>query len=150
MGENGRLETLLALDWGQARIGVAYSVGSLAFPIETVPNNEQAYLRIGQLVEDYCASQVILGLPVDLRGQDGIAAQSMRLVANKLWEQLRVPVLLVDERLTSAVAHKQLAASGRGTRARRDVIDQAAAVALLQQVLDSRAKDTGREDHEEG
>jgi putative Holliday junction resolvase len=139
-------ETLLALDWGQARIGVAYSVGSLAFPVETVTNDERAYQRVIDLVDEYRADQVILGLPVDLRGKDGVAAQSMRQVADSLRDKLSVPVTLVDERLTSAVAHKQLAAAGWTTRARRDVIDQAAAVALLQQVLDARVTTTGSAD----
>jgi putative Holliday junction resolvase len=142
------VDTILAIDWGQARIGTAYSVGSLAFPIETVPNDENALERVARLVEQYRARQVVLGLPVDLRGNTGIAAQTMQQVAATLRDHLHVPVVLVDERLTTAVAHKQLAAAGRGSRARRVVIDQAAAVALLQQVLDTGQVSSKLEDGE--
>lgn len=133
---------LLALDWGKARIGVAACDAGriLAYPVTTVQNlpkdPAQTLRRVQEVVAEYEPVEVLLGLPIDLRGDEGPAAQAMREVAERLGTALApLPVTLVDERLTSATAHQRLAAAGRDSRQRRGMIDQMAAVAILEQAL---------------
>lgn len=136
----------LALDWGRARIGVAASDpdGILAHPVETVPAGDAAVGRVQQLVAEYEPLEVVLGLPRNLAGVEGPAADAMREVAGHLAAALPgVPIRLVDERLTTVTASRQLQGAGRNTRRQRRVIDQAAAVALLEQAL-QHERTTGR------
>ncbi|MFZ0530759.1 MAG: Holliday junction resolvase RuvX, partial [Propionicimonas sp.] len=80
--------------------------------------------------------EVVLGLPRNLAGADGPAALAIRQVAAELVPLLDgVPLRLVDERLTTVTASRQLTSAGRNTRRQRSIIDQAAAVALLEQAL---------------
>ncbi|HEY3336928.1 MAG TPA: Holliday junction resolvase RuvX [Propionicimonas sp.] len=133
-----RIGVRLALDWGKARIGVAASDpnGILAYPVETVPAGPGALPRIAALVAEYEPFEVVLGLPRNLAGLEGPAAIAMREVAVTLAAALPgVPIRLVDERLTTVSASRQLSNAGRNTRRQRSVIDQAAAVALLEQTL---------------
>ena len=136
----------LALDWGRARIGVAASDpdGILAHPVETVPAGDAALARIRAVVAEYAPLEVVLGLPRNLAGVEGPAASAMREVAAQLATALPgVPIRLVDERLTTVTASRQLSGAGRNTRRQRSVIDQAAAVALLEQAL-QHERTTGR------
>lgn len=136
----------LALDWGRARIGVAASDpnGILAHPVETVPAGPRALARIAVLVAEYDPLEVVVGLPRNLAGAEGPAAAAVREVAAELAAALPgVPIRLVDERLTTVAASRQLSSAGRNTRRQRSVIDQAAAVALLEQTL-QHERTTGR------
>jgi putative Holliday junction resolvase len=136
----------LALDWGRARIGVAAcdSGGLLAYPVETVPNGPDALARIGALVAEHQPVEVVLGLPVALSGAEERAAAELRSVAAELGRAVPgVPLRLVDERLTTVVAARGLRAAGRSSKRQRAVIDQAAAVAMLQGALDSE-RNTGQ------
>ncbi len=90
------------------------------------------------LVTEYEPVAVVVGLPVDLAGRDGPAAQSVRVRAGEIAVAISpVPVFLADERLTTATAAGRLRATGRTVRTSRAVIDQAAAVAILEGVLDA-------------
>lgn len=136
----------LALDWGRARIGVAASdpQGILAHPVETVTAGPGAVARIAALVAEYEPLELVLGLPRNLAGAEGPAAIAVREVAAELSAGLPgVPIRLVDERLTTVAASRQLSRAGRNTRRQRSVIDQAAAVALLEQTL-QHERTTGR------
>ncbi|MEU3232710.1 Holliday junction resolvase RuvX [Nocardiopsis alba] len=136
----------LAIDPGNARIGVAVSdpSGMLASPVETVPRGRGDVERIAVLVLEREAREVIVGYPASLSGKEGPAARTSREFAHSLARLLApVPVRLVDERLTTVTAQGHLlsgASFGRkgakGGRARRSVIDQAAATVLLQSALD--------------
>jgi putative Holliday junction resolvase len=128
----------VALDWGKARVGVAAcdSEGLLAYPVETLANDSDVYERIAALVGEFQPIEVVLGLPTDLRGRIGPAARAIVDVAGKLSTRIAVPVRLVDERLTTVVAGRGLTEAGRPGRGRRAVIDQAAAVEILQQALE--------------
>lgn len=137
-----RQGVLLALDWGRARIGVAACDREriLAYPVGTLVNTPkdpaQPLRRVAELVAEYEPVEVLLGLPISLQGTHGIAAQQMQQVAEDLRRTLPgVPVTLVDERLTSATAHRRLAQAGKDSRQRRGMIDQMAAVAILEQAL---------------
>lgn len=128
----------LAVDWGRARVGVAACDRDaiLAYPVETVAQDTRTLDRLAALVAEYEPLEVLLGLPIDLAGADGVAAQAMREVAGSLAARFDpVPVCLVDERMSTAAAHRTLRDAGRNSRKRRAVVDQAAAVAILEQAL---------------
>ena len=128
----------LAIDWGKARIGVAACDpdGLLAHPVETVPAGAGALVRLTELVALYEPIEVLLGMPVNLAGRHGPAAQAMHDVADQLAASLGVPLRVVDERMSTVSAARKLAASGLSSRQRRGVIDQAAAVDILEHALD--------------
>ncbi len=132
----------LALDVGDARIGVASCDpdGILATPVETVPGHDipGAQRRLKQLVEEYEPLEVVVGLPRSLKGGEGPAAVKVRGFAGELARVIvPVPVRLVDERMTTVTAAQGLRASGVKSKKGRAVIDQAAAVVILQQALES-------------
>jgi putative holliday junction resolvase len=142
--------TRLGIDVGSVRIGVARSDpgGVLATPVETVKRGKGDLDRIAELVAEHEAVEVIVGLPTSLSGQAGPAAQQARAFAEALARRLagRLPaeaVRLYDERLTTVTAEAGLRQLGVRGRARRQVVDQAAAVVLLQAALDGE-RSTGR------
>ena len=134
----------LGVDWGKARVGVAACDpdGLLAYPVETVPARDQeaALQRVAALAAEYEPLEIVMGLPLSLDGRNALAAQTVTPIAERLAQLVSVPIRLVDERLTTAQAHHEL---GRlDTRKRRQVIDQAAAVGILEGSL-SQERNTG-------
>ncbi|MDH2392117.1 MULTISPECIES: Holliday junction resolvase RuvX [Streptomyces] len=132
----------LAIDVGDARIGVASCDpdGVLATPVETVPGRDvpAAHRRLRRLVEEYEPIEVVVGLPRSLSGREGPAAAKIRTFAQHLARSIApVPVRLVDERMTTVTASQGLRASGVKSRKGRSVIDQAAAVVILQNALEA-------------
>ena len=130
----------LGVDLGDARIGVARSDpgGLIATPVETVPRGPGDLRRLGALVAEHDAVEVVLGLPRSLSGGEGPAAAKVREFARSLAEAVRpVPVRLCDERLSTVTAEAVLRGQGRKGRKRRAVVDQAAAVVILQSALDT-------------
>lgn len=127
----------LALDWGEARIGVAACDrdGLLAYPVETVAAGPRALDRLVEIVGEYEPTAVIVGLPRTLAGAEGIAATKIIAHARAFAARVAAPVFLVDERLTTAAAAKRLHQAGRNAKKQRAVIDQAAAVGILDHVL---------------
>ena len=129
----------LALDWGRARIGVAACDpdGILAYPVETVGARDLPMRRIAAIVAEYEPIEILLGLPRALSGEAGPAEEAMRLIADDLAGVVApVPVCLVDERMSTVVAARTLAAAGKDSRQRRGMIDQAAAIAILENALE--------------
>jgi len=130
---------VLAVDVGTVRVGVAASDPHriLASPVETVP--APGLERVAELVRERAAVLVVVGLPTSLSGRSASSSAEMaRAWMTAFVPSVDVPVELVDERLTTVTATAALRASGRSAKQSRDVIDQAAAVALLQGYLDSR------------
>ena len=112
--------------------------GLLATPLDTVPRGPGDLDRLVRLALEHDALEVIVGLPTSLSGREGAAAVSARAFADALAGRLLpIPVRLVDERFTTVLAHEALRQGGKGTRARRQVVDQAAAALLLQGALDA-------------
>jgi putative Holliday junction resolvase len=132
----------LGIDVGAVRVGVAVCDpgGVLATPLVTVPRDIDggSDLRaIAGLVGEHEAVGVVVGLPRTLAGREGPAAEAARAFADALAGVLDVPVELTDERLTTVVATQQLRERGVKGRKQRAVVDQAAAVAILQGWLDA-------------
>lgn len=139
----------IGVDVGSVRIGVASCDpdGILATPVETVRRSKERgpdapdIKRIAAIVTEYEAIEVIVGLPQTLRGERGKAASIAVAFAKRLSRQVDpIPVRMADERLTTVSATRALHESGVSARGQRSVIDQAAAVAILQGWLDERSR----------
>lgn len=133
----------LGVDVGTVRIGVAASDpdGILATPLETVKRERTGrhLRRLATLVEDHGAVEVIVGLPRTLADRSGSSAQDAVEVADKLAELIApVPVRLADERLTTVSAQRALRDAGVRAKNQRAMVDQVAAVGILQTWLDQR------------
>ncbi len=130
----------LGIDPGDARIGVARSdpCGFLATPVETVRRGKGDLARIAAILAEEEAVEVVMGLPRSLSGREGPAAAKVREFAAALARRVApVPVRLVDERMTPVSAEAMLRDQGRKGGKRRAVVDQAAAVLILQHALDT-------------
>ena len=128
----------LGVDVGKVRVGVARCdpAGMLATPVETVSRTDDLERRFRELVEEHEAVEVIVGLPLSMSGGETASTADAREVAGRLARVAGVPVRLVDERLSTVGAQRALQAAGRNTRQSRSVLDQAAAVIILQHALD--------------
>ncbi len=148
----------LGIDVGTVRIGLAASDphGMLATPIRTVPRGgadsggvetggvETGGVETGEDVRQILdesavrsAVEIIVGLPLALSGKDSASTQDARDFAARLAEASDIPVRMVDERLSTVSATRALRASGRNSKRSRSVIDQVAAVIILQHALDA-------------
>ena len=140
MGEPLQRGRRLGVDVGMARVGIARSDpdGVLATPVESIPvtgDEEAGLARAAELARD-CAV-VYVGLPLHMGGQEGASARYAQQWAALLADRVPAPVRLVDERLSTVEAHRRLRSSGRSTRRHRPVVDQEAAVIILQGALES-------------
>ena len=140
------MKPILALDFGRARIGAAISdeLQLLAHPVETIPSNEKALSRVAEIVRERKVDHVIAGIPRQMNGQIGAAANEVLQFVEKLRAILPCPVVTWDERLTTVAAHRALRDAGKKTRDTRSYIDQVAAQMILQSYLDRRAADAAR------
>ncbi len=132
---------ILGLDHGARRIGVAISdeLGQTAQPLLTIVHTKARNdLRsLGRLLRRYACGGIVIGWPIHLSGDRSPRALAAEKFADSLRAEFNLPVHLWDERLSTAEAHRHLDAVGRGARDRKDVIDQIAAVLILQSWLDA-------------
>ena len=128
----------IALDLGSSRVGIAKCDpdGILATPIE-VCNPEELPIRLTSLISEFEPLEVLIGLPIDLKGQSGVAADNVLQVATALAKANPEMIFrLGDERLTTKVARGQLRTSGYTTRTDKQLIDAVAASVLLEDALE--------------
>jgi putative Holliday junction resolvase len=137
VSESFRRGERIAIDWGDARIGVAACdpEGTLAYPLMTVRAGASEIADVSAVVAEYEPIEVIVGLPRSLSGGEGPAAAKVRERAKRLAGAVRAPVRLVDERLTTITASQRLHEGGKRAKDQRELIDAAAAVAILEQAL---------------
>ena len=128
----------VGIDVGTVRIGVARSDlhGMLATPVETIRRGDGDIEQLLRLVSELEATEVIVGLPIALSGRHTASTDDAAGFAARLARELPIPVRLVDERLSSVSANSALRASGRNSKNSRSVVDQVAAVIILQHALD--------------
>lgn len=129
----------MGVDVGSVRVGVASCdpSGLIATPVDTLRRGQGDLDALVGLVAGRSAVEVVVGLPTTLAGRHGPAAEAAQAYAEELAGRLEVPVRLVDERLSTVGAQRDLRASGVDTRKGRRVVDQAAAVIILQGALDA-------------
>ncbi|MDQ2847214.1 MAG: Holliday junction resolvase RuvX [Actinomycetota bacterium] len=134
----------LGVDVGSVRVGVAISDphGILATPVTTLRRDSAGadLDALAALILEHEVVEVVVGLPRTLRGADGAAVTAARDYATALSGRIAaVPLVFVDERMTSVTANRMLADRGVNSRSRREIVDQAAAVTILQTRLDALA-----------
>lgn len=135
---------LLGIDFGDARIGIAGSdeIGLMAHPVETIQVRQvdDPVARIAEICQRRRVEQVVVGMPYRLDGSEGPAAEKVRRFIEKLRAGLpgEIGIVTHDERLTTVEAQAKLHAAGRNTKSSREVIDQAAAVVILQHYMDAQ------------
>ena len=134
----GRRGVRIGVDVGSVRVGVAVSDadGILATPVATY-DRPASLDAVAALVAERAAVEVVVGHPRHLSGAAGAAAREAEAYAAALRDRVGVPVRLVDERLTTVGATRTLAERGVRGKAQRAVVDQVAAVAILQTALDA-------------
>ncbi len=131
---------LLAVDWGDKRIGLAVSdeLGMLASPAGIIARRAGKRPPIAELMrqaESLGATGYIFGLPLDPAGAETDRTREVREVAAKLAERQPLPVRLVDERFTTSAALRSIREQGGSTRGRKGDVDAMAACVLLESVL---------------
>ena len=130
----------IGIDIGTVRIGVSRSDrdGYLATPVETVDRGSgDSILKIVSLIDGLDAIEVIVGLPLSLNGLHTASTEDALRMAHELSLQTKVSIRLIDERLTTVSAHSAMRAVGKKQKQTRSIIDQVAAVMILQHALDS-------------
>lgn len=134
---------ILALDHGTKRIGVALSdeLGWTAQPLETYERQtlDLDIAHILDLVKIHEVGKVLLGLPLRLNGDEGLAVQAVHQFLERLADALPVPVVTWDERLTTKDAEELLIAADVGWKKRKGLVDRIAAAILLQSYLEAQA-----------
>ena len=133
----------LGVDLGENRIGIAVSDsnGKVATPLQVIIRSKsikQDHKKISDLVDEWEVEIVVVGMPYSLNGSKGLAAKTVEKEVKELSSALEVPVATQDERLTTAMAAKELAIQGLDSKKQRKVIDQVAASVILQSWLDNR------------
>ena len=130
---------VLAIDYGEARFGIAATddLGLFAHPVETIHVAQQPPLeRIQELCEQRRVKTMVIGLPLRLSGEEGDAAEAARALGAQLSELLPdIPIHFCDERYSTVTASEKLRAAGKSARRQKNIIDQAAAVEILNQWL---------------
>ena len=137
-------QRLLGLDVGSKTIGLALSNSALtlASPLETIRRAKFASdaARLGDLIVKHDVGGLVIGLPVEMNGNEGPACQSIRQFAANLLERLEIDIAFWDERLSTAAVERFLVDQADMTRRRRaEVVDKMAAAYILQGALDAVA-----------
>ncbi len=139
------MQKILAIDWGQAVLGLAVSddLGLTAQGLPSLSRTDEA--RDVKAIADYIQrlgiGAIVVGLPRNMDGSLGPSAEAAQAFARALHEQLKLPVHLWDERLTTLAAERALVGAGMRRRARRAVVDRVAAMMILQGFLDRQQAD---------
>jgi putative Holliday junction resolvase len=133
------LPRILAVDWGERRIGLAVCdpTGTIASGLETlvVRGAAEGPAKVAAVAAGLEADSIVVGMPLLLSGERGSAAQAAELFADRVREASGLPVHTYDERLTSAMATRRMHERGERARSRKGRVDQGAAVALLESWL---------------
>jgi len=137
-----KMKRALGIDYGDVRVGVAISdeLGFMAHPLETIDTRQTpAVPRIRQLAAEREIGTVVVGLPRNMDGSRGPAAEKATAFAEELRAALPCPVVTWDERLTTVAAQRALREAGRKAKEQKNIVDQAAAQVILQGWLDAQA-----------
>jgi putative Holliday junction resolvase len=139
---------VIGLDLGDRRVGVALSnpARTIASPLEVLARSNRVHREVAELVAEWEATTVVVGLPLSLDGSIGPAASKALAEVKKLAATLAVPVETYDERLTTVTAERIMTDAGLDGRSRRKVVDKIAAAIMLQAWLDHEASTTNDHD----
>ncbi len=131
---------LLAIDYGDVRIGVAISdpLGLTAQPVGTIQNSLTAIKEIIDIIKEKKVTKLIIGLPKNQYGDDSKKAKDVRLFAAKLLDDHNIDIEFVDERFSTIASQRQLIEMNIKGKKRKTIIDTQAAMFILQGVLDRK------------
>jgi len=136
--------SILGIDYGAKRIGLAISdeTSQIAFPLCVLQNSgpRRVAEEINKIITERNVESLVLGLPLNLDGTKGIAADNLERFASFLKQHVKVPVEFWDERLSTRIAERAMIEGGLRREHRRQCIDRAAAQIILQSYLDAHAK----------
>lgn len=134
---------ILGMDVGSRRIGLAVTdpLGITAQGLETVQrqNKRSDFAHLEQVIREYKVAEIVIGLPLRMTGAEGIQAEKMQAFAEEIRRHFRLPVHLWDERLTSVQANRLLRETNMSIKRRGEVVDQMAAVLILQSWMEARS-----------
>ncbi|NLY40855.1 MAG: Holliday junction resolvase RuvX [Desulfovibrionales bacterium] len=135
--------TWLGIDYGQKRIGLALAHSTVAMPLRTLikSTRERLFADFLAILDEYAISGIVLGLPVDMHGQETLTTRQVRNFHDSLARRTAVPLYLVNEALTSFEAQERLHAAGVPAHKHEAMLDQMAAVIILETFLENRAGD---------
>ena len=137
------LARVLGLDVGSKRIGLAISdpLGITAQGLETIQrqNKRLDFDPLEKVIREYAVAEIVVGYPLRMSGAEGIQAEKMQRFAEELRQRFPLPVHLWDERLSSAQANRLLRETEMSIKRRGQVVDQMAAVLILQSWMDARS-----------
>lgn len=138
---------VLALDVGKARIGLALCDPDriLASPLAAVTRSESSAQVISQLIDEYSVIEIVVGLPVNLKGEATASTEDASRFAAELKSLQDIPIHLIDERFTTATAAQKLRAAGKDSRSARAIIDSVAACEILETYINEWRKKQGSE-----
>jgi putative Holliday junction resolvase len=130
------------MDVGSKRIGLAVSdpLRITAQGLETLQrrNKGRDFERLGRVIREYHVAEIVIGLPLRMSGAGGTQSEKMQAFAEEIRRRFRLPVHLWDERLSSAQANRLLRETDMSIKRRGEVVDQMAAVLILQSWMDAR------------
>lgn len=130
---------ILAVDYGDVRTGLAVcdAMELLASPVTVLQETDPQALaiRIAEIAQERKAQKIVVGLPKNMDGTEGVRAQSCRAFAEQLHKQCALPIDFQDERLTTVAAHRALNATNTRGKKRKAVIDAVSAVMILEDYL---------------
>lgn len=136
----------LGVDYGLARVGIALSDvdGLVATPLITLKNGPKLFAELEQIIDEYKIVGIYLGKPIHLSGVEGSTQELVASFAQRFTDSFGLPITYIDERLTSSQAQKLLRESGKGSKESKGLIDQLAALAILQLGLEIERNRIGK------
>jgi len=145
MAVNLRRGRRIGIDFGDVRVGVAITDldAILSSPLLTLKNDEDLFNRITQLIEEHDPIYIAIGVPLHLSGDGSSKSKKVQEFAKELRALFKIDIFLIDERLTTKSAQDQLRDVGIGRRDSKGIIDQVAAVSILNQALSLEASANG-------
>nr|WP_281271980.1 Holliday junction resolvase RuvX [Hydrogenothermus marinus] len=129
---------MLALDVGDKRIGVAVSdpFGFSGTPLGIIQNNEKAFEKIKEYINQYKPKKIIIGLPLTLKGEEGEQAKKTKAFAEKLKEKIPdIDIVFEDERFTTSIAEERLSLAVKNKKKMKKKLDSVSAVVILESYL---------------
>jgi putative Holliday junction resolvase len=133
---------IMAIDFGSRRIGLAVTdeLGMTAQGLPTLhrTNKRNDFDHLRRTIKQYRVGEIVMGLPLRMNGDTGIQSDKVEVFAEELRTKFKLPVYLFDERLTSVEANRVLSQTEMSGRRRTEVVDQLAAVLILQAFLEFR------------
>ncbi len=134
---------ILGLDFGQRRIGVAISdlLHLTAQPLATIDyqQEDELWRKLDELWSSYPIALIVVGLPRNMDGSEGVVVQTIMAFAEKLKKRFQAPVVFQDERLSSVAAHRTIREMGKRPSRHKNQVDKLAAILILQTYLDQQA-----------